>query len=108
MKNRQPFKVFFLILAVLFLSISLSSCLVFIPSQPIVEINITNDNWTYDIYVDGNYLGKTDANGDVTFSNINPGYHHFEAFESPSLLGRYGEKWQTITSGYNKVNIVTN
>ena len=108
MINRQLPKLLLVISGILLFSFLFSSCVVFIPSQPIVEINITNDSWTYDIYVDGNYYGKTNNSGKLTLFNINPGYHHFEAFESPSLLGRYGDKWQTITNGYNKVNILTN
>ena len=108
MKKKQILKLFLVVFVLSFLSIFLTGCIVLIPGSPIVEINITNDSWTYDIYVDGNYLGRTDNSGKITLSNITTGYHHFEAFESPSLLGRYGDKWQTITDGYNRVNIVTN
>ena len=108
MKKWQFSKIFLAILALLFLATSLSSCVVFIPSNPIVEIEIVNDNWEYDIYINGNYYGKTDNTGKLTLYDVSPGYHHFEAFESPSILGRYGDKWQTIRVGYNKVNISTN
>ncbi len=84
----------------------LNGCIILLPSNPIVEINIANDNWTYEIYVDGAYYGTTNSSGKLTLYNINPGYHHFEA-QDTSLFGRYGDKWQTIKSGYNKVNIYT-
>lgn len=108
MIKKQFFKLLLAILIFAAFTLLLNGCIVLIPSSPIVEINITNDNYTYEIRIDGNYYGTTDSSGKLTLYNVSTGYHYFEAFESPSILGRYGDKWQTITSGYNKVNIVTN
>jgi hypothetical protein len=105
MSKRQFFKLLLTILTISFLTLFLSGCLIYI-NNPIVEINIANDNWTYEIYVDGSYFGTTDSSGKLTLYSVTPGYHHFEA-QDTSFLGRYGDKWQTIKSGYNKVNIYT-
>jgi len=105
MRKRQFFKLLLTILTISFLALFLSGCLIII-DNPIVEIDIVNDNWTYEIYVDGNYYGITNSSGNLTLYSISPGYHHFEA-QDTSFLGRYGDKWQTIKSGYNKVNINT-
>jgi hypothetical protein len=107
MKRKQFFKLFLILTIIAVFTLFLNGCLVLLPVTPIVEINITNDNWTYDIYVDGSYQGITNSSGKLTLYNVTPGYHQFEAFESPSVLGRYGDKWQTIINGYNKVNINT-
>jgi len=106
MKRKQFFKLLLAVLIISVFTLFLSGCLIYI-GNPITEINIANDNWTYDIYIDGSYQGITNSSGKLTLYNVTPGYHQFEAFESPSVLGRYGDKWQTIISGYNKVNINT-
>ena len=106
MKKKQYFKLCLIFFAVTFFALFLNGCIITV--APIVDISITNDNWTYEIYVDGSYQGKTDNNGNLTLYNISPGYHHFEAFESPSIFGRYGDKWQTVQYGYNSVLIYTN
>lgn len=105
MKKKNSFRFLFLFLILSVFALFLNGCLVFI-GNPIVEINI-NDNWRYDIYVDGSFQGTTDSSGRMTLYNLSSGYHHFEAHDT-SILGRYGDKWQTITSGYNRVNITTN
>jgi len=105
MKKNQYFKLLLVFLTVSLIALFLSGCVIYVDS-PIVEINIANDNWTYEIYVDGNYYGTTDDSGNLILYSISSGYHHFEAFDT-SLLGRYGEKWQTIKNGYNVVNIYT-
>lgn len=105
-KKKYYLKLFASFFIITILALFLNGCLVIIPSTPIVEINIVNDNWTYEIYVDGSYYGTTDSSGSLTLYTISPGYHHFEAYDT-SILGRYGEKWQTIKSGYNRVNIYT-
>ncbi len=105
MSNKKFFKLLTAILTISFLTLFLSGCLIVI-DNPIVEIDIVNDNWTYEIYVDGSYFGTTNSSGELTLYSISPGYHHFEA-QDTSFLGRYGDKWQTIKNGYNKVNIYT-
>jgi len=105
MKKNLLLKVFSAVLLTLVLAIFLNGCVIYV-GNPIVEINITNDNWKYDIYVDGSFQGTTDNTGKLILHNVSAGYHHFEA-QDTSFLNRYGDKWQTITSGYNRVNIST-
>ncbi len=107
MPKKKYIRFFLILLVITTLSLFLSGCIVFIPPlSPVVEIRIINDNWEYDIYVDGKYEGTTSESGKLTLYTINEGYHHFEA-EDTSSLKRYGEKWQTIKSGFNKVEIYT-
>lgn len=108
MSKKKYVKIFITLLTIAALTLFLTGCIVFLPPSmhPIVEIRIINDNWGYDIYVDGKYEGTTRESGKLTLYTINEGYHHFEA-EDTSSLKRYGEKWQTIKSGYNKVDIST-
>ena len=107
MQKKKYIKIFITLLAIATLSLFLTGCIVFFPSiSPIVEIRIANDKWVYKIYVDGKYEGVTSESGKLTLYNINEGYHRFEA-EDTSFQKRYGEKWQTIRSGYNRVEIYT-
>ena len=107
MSKKKYIRFFLIILVITTLSLFLSGCIVFIPPlSPIVEIEIANDSWSYKIYVDGKYEGITSNSGKLTLYNINEGYHHFEA-EDTSSIRRFGEKWQTIRSGFNKVEIYT-
>ena len=105
MQNKQSLKIFISILIVIF-ALFLNGCVIYL-GNPIVEINIANDNWKYEIYVDGFYAGETNNSGNLVLYNISPGYHHFEA-QDTSFFNRYGAKWQTIKEGYNTVNIYTN
>ncbi len=105
MKKKNFLKLFTAFLVISILALFLNGCIIIIDS-PIVEIKIANDNFTYKIYVDGHYEGTTDQYGELTLQNISEGYHHFEA-EATSFPKYYGHKWQTIKSGYNKVNIYT-
>ena len=107
MSKKKYIRFFLIILVITTLSLFLSGCIVFIPPlSPIVEIEIANDSWSYKIYVDGKYEGTTSDSGELTLYNIDEGYHRFEA-EDTSSIRRFGEKWQTIRSGFNKVNIYT-
>lgn len=67
-----------------------------------VYINIVNDDWFYDIYVDGVYQYFTDGSGNLMLINISIGLHTFEAYDDTGL---YGSVIQYITSGENYVNI---
>ena len=107
MPKKKYIRFFLIILLITTLSLFLSGCIVFIPPlSPVVEIEIANDSWSYKIYVDGKYEGTTSDSGELTLYNIDEGYHHFEA-EDTSSIRRFGEKWQTIRSGFNKVEIYT-
>ncbi len=61
------------------------------------------DSFTYDINMDGIYVGTTDTSGNLTIHDVPVGWHNFEAF---STFGSgYGSKGQNINSGINNVTI---
>ena len=61
------------------------------------------DSFTYDINMDGIYVGTTDTSGNLTILDVPVGWHNFEAF---STFGSgYGSKGQNINSGINNVTI---
>lgn len=61
------------------------------------------DSFTYDINMDGIYVGTTDTSGNLTILDVPVGWHSFEAF---STFGSgYGSKGQYINSGINNITI---
>ncbi len=108
MPKKKYIKIFITLLTIATLTLFLTGCIVFLPPSvyPIVEIKIVNDNWVYEIYVDGEYAGVTSDSGKLTLHTIDEGYHLFEAYDT-SFTKRYGKKFQEIHSGYNKVDIST-
>jgi hypothetical protein len=89
-----------------------TSCTIFlfpdITQTGTVHINITNNDWYYDIYLDSysNYLGTTDVYGQKTFYDVPTGYHTFYAEDVDGWYS--GQKTQNIHSGSNYVNIQVN
>jgi hypothetical protein len=59
---------------------------------------------SYKIYIDDVYQATTDANGNLTVTNVPVGKHKFEASENSSSA-YYGSKTQNIKTGNNYVNI---
>lgn len=86
-----------------------TGCTIFLVPTPgqtgTVHINIANEDWYYDIYLDSysNYLGTTDVYGQKTFSNVPTGYRTFYAVDDTGLYS--GQKTQYIHSGINFVDI---
>jgi len=86
-----------------------TGCTIFLIPTPgqtgTVHINIANEDWYYDIYLDSysNYLGATDVYGQKTFSNVPTGYRTFYAVDDTGLYS--GQKTQYIHSGINFVDI---
>ena len=70
-----------------------------------VYVNITNDDWYYDIFLDTyyNHLGTTNVYGQVTFYNVPIGYHTFYAEDVDGWYS--GQTPQYIHSGTNFVDI---
>lgn len=97
-----------LLLSILIFSIisfGLTGCVdIVIPATGTVYISIVNDDYWYDIYVDGVYQNETDGNGNLTITNVPVGNHFFEAYDT-SWWNLYGSKNQYISSGANYVNI---
>jgi len=61
------------------------------------------DSFTFDINMDGIYVGTTDTSGNLTILDVPVGWHNFEAF---STFGSgYGSKGQHISTGINNVTI---
>lgn len=86
-----------------------AGCTVFLIPTPgqtgTVHINIANEDWYYDIYLDSysNYLGTTDVYGQKTFYNVPTGYCTFYAEDDTGLYS--GQRTQYIHSGINFVDI---
>ena len=66
-----------------------------------VVITITNDNYYYNIYIDGVWWGRTDYWGNLTLYNVPTGYHTFYAVATDNLSDGY--VYQTIHAGTNYV-----
>jgi len=69
-----------------------------------VHLSIANDNYWYDIYIDGVWQELTDGLGNLTIYNVPIGNHLFEAYDT-SWYNWYGYKWQYINPGTNYVTI---
>jgi len=109
MKKSTLFKKGTLIIIFILILALFTGCTVFlIPNTGqtgTVHINIANEDWYYDIYLDSysNYLGTTDVYGQKTFSNVPTGYRTFYAVDDTGLYS--GQKTQYIHSGINFVDI---
>jgi hypothetical protein len=74
------------------------------PETGTVQIEV-DDEWEYEVYMDGDYLGTTDDYGEGTFEDIPTGYHSFYVI---STDGYYeGSESVTIDTGNNLVEIET-
>ncbi len=102
MGKKKFAKLFLALMVIATLTLFLSGCIIIIDDEPIVYINV-DDDWTYQIYVDGHHLGTTNDQGKLTLYDVGTGNHKFEAKDT--VLGFYGYKWQWITGGPNTVNI---
>ena len=91
-----------LVLAVIaFLSLAFIGCYTPPPTTGTVIISIANDNYWYDIYIDGGFWGQTNWSGDLTLYNVPIGYHFFQAYDTSGWY--YGSLYQTINAGTNYV-----
>jgi len=87
------------------LTIVFTGCFgIFFPTTGTVYISIANDNYWYDIYIDGVWWGETDGLGNLTLYNVPIGDCYFEAYDT-SPWNLYGSKWQYIRYGSNTVTI---
>jgi len=75
----------------------------YIPTTGTVYISIANDDYWYDIYIDGIWQKETNASGNLTIINVPIGNHLFEAYDY--YYDWYGYKWQYIYPGTNYVAI---
>jgi len=109
MKKSTLFKKSILIISLILILGLFTGCnviLIPVPGQTgTVHINIANEDWYYDIYLDSysNYLGQTNVYGQATFYNISADYHTFYAEAIDGFNS--GQKRKNIHSGSNYVNI---
>ena len=101
MRKKKFVKLFLAFMLVVTLTIFLSGCTA--DDEIIVYINV-DDDWTYQIYVDGHHIGTTNDQGKLTLYNISTGKHLFEA-EDTSDWNCHGSKEQSIKNGFNTVKI---
>ena len=105
-------KAILIVVAITLLSIVFVGCTSILPTTGTVNISVVSgivlgkimiDSFTYDINMDGIYVGTTDTSGNLTILDVPVGWHNFEAF---STFGSgYGSKGQHITTGMNNVTI---
>lgn len=71
------------------------------PTTGTVIISIANDDYYYNIYIDGVRWGETNWYGDLTLYNVPTGYHTFYAVATDFVYDGY--VYQTIYAGTNYV-----
>jgi len=107
MKKNVLIKGILVLVIIALLAIGFTGCVPTYPTYPTtgtVYISIANDNYWYNIYIDGVWQGLTDGSGNLTIYNVPIGNHYFQAYDT-SWWNLYGYKWQYITYGSNTVKI---
>ena len=107
MKKSVLIKGILLLVVVSILAIGFTGCAPMpYPTTGTVHLSIANDNYWYDIYIDGVWQEETNGSGNLTIYNVPIGNRLFEAYDT-SLLNLYGSKWQYINPGSNYLTIYT-
>ena len=104
MKKNVLIKGILVLVVIAFLSLAFTGCYPPPPTTGTVYITIVNDNYWYDIYIDGIWQALTNGSGNLTIYNVPIGNHYFQAYDT-SWWNLYGSKWQYITYGSNTVII---
>lgn len=106
MKKNALIKGILILLAIALLAIGFTGCAPIYPYTPTgtVYISIANDNYWYNIYIDGVWWGTTNGSGNLTLYNVPIGNSYFQAYDT-SWWNFYGSKWQYIQYGSNTVII---
>ena len=104
MKKNVLIKGILLLIVLTVLSMGFTGCGVVISTTGTVYVTIVNDNYWYNIYIDGNWQELTNGLGNLTIYNVPIGNHLFEAYDT-SWWNLYGYKWQYIHAGTNNVTI---
>jgi len=104
MKKNVLIKGILVLVVIAFLSLAFTGCYPPPPTTGTVYITIVNDNYWYDIYIDGIWQALTNGSGNLTIYNVPIGNHYFQAYDT-SWWNLYGSKWQYITYGSNTVTI---
>jgi hypothetical protein len=98
----KVFKRLILVGVILTLLIVLTGCGVIPCAGTSLFINI-NDNWEYEVYVDGAFWSYTNWSGDVTLYNLSLGYHTIYVISEDWLYDATVTAY--INCGYNSINI---
>jgi len=107
MKKNIIIKGVLLLIVLAVLTLGFGGCGVVISTTGTVYISIANDNYWYDIYIDGVWQGQTDGSGNLTIYKVPMGNHLFEAYDTSSW-NLYGYKWRYVYPGTtNSVIIFT-
>ena len=104
MKKNILIKGILVLLVITLLSIGFTGCAPVYPTTGTVYLTIVNDNYWYNIYIDGAWQALTNGVGNLTIYNVPIGNHLFEAYDI-SGWNLYGYKWQYIRAGTNNVTI---
>ena len=110
MKKNVLIKCILVLLIITLLTIGFTGCGTVIPcTTGTVAISTPYDSYWYDIYIDGNWWGTTDGNGNLILNNVPTGYHVFYAEATDCTMWGcwYGYAYPTIFCGYNNVPIYT-
>jgi len=100
------------VVVITLLSVVFVGCTSILPATGTVNISVVSgivlgkimiDSFTYDINMDGIYVGTTDTSGNLIIPDVPIGWHNFEAFSTFS--SGYGSKGQHISTGINNVTI---
>jgi hypothetical protein len=105
MKKNVLTKGILILLAIALLTIGFSGCSIIMPppcATGTVNINI-DDNYEYEIWIDGVYWDTTNGYGDITLYGIPTGYHHFYVISTDWECD--GDAYPTIICGANDVSI---
>ena len=101
MKKNVLIKGILVLIVIALLSIGFVGCALVIPTYGTVIISVANDNYWYNIYIDGNWWGQTNWWGNLTLYNVPTGYHTFYAVATDFYYQDY--EYQTIYVGTNYV-----
>jgi len=101
MRKNVLIKGILVLVIIALLSIGFVGCVPTYPTTGTVYISIANDNYWYDIYIDGVWWGETNWSGNKTLYNVPLGYHYFQAYDTSGWY--YDSLYQTIYAGTNYV-----
>lgn len=102
MRKNVLIKGILVLVVIALFAIGVTGCGVVISTKGTVYITIANDNYWYDIYIDGDWWGETNGSGNLTLYNVPIGNRYFQAYDISSL-NYYGSKLKYIYAGTNNL-----
>ena len=77
-----------------------------LPGSATIYLQIANPyQQIYSIYIDGEYMGKTNYAGAITIYNVTPGNHFIDAYDQILIGGWYGGGYYDIVNGPNYIDM---